>query len=109
MDFLKNLINLQNFHFSILKKENTNYIIIYNNQYYSIIKIKTKIKILNNNFIELSSDLSYVLVDCINKFLKQFYWCSFNKIKFTGKGYKIKKNTKQSIVLLFNRSHTTTL
>ena len=109
MDFLKNLINLQNFHFSILKKEHTNYIIVYNTHYYSIIKIKTKIRIINNNFIGLSSDLSRVVAECLNKFLKQFYLCNFNKIKFTGKGYKIKKNTKQSIVLLFNRSHTTTL
>lgn len=109
MDFLKNLINLQNFHFSILKKAGTNYIVIYNSHYYSIVKIKIKIKILNSNFIELGSGLSHVVIKSINEFLKQFYLCKFNKIKFTGKGYKIKKNTKQSIILLFNRSHTTTL
>ena len=101
------LINLQNFHFVILKKENINYIIIYNNNFYCIIKARKQIEILNNNFIRLNNDL--IVAYHINKFLKQFYLCNFTKIKFTGKGYKIKKNTKQSIVLLFNKSHTTTL
>ena len=45
----------------------------------------------------------------MNKFIKQFYLCNFTKIKFSGKGYKIKKNSKQSLILLFNRSHTTIL
>jgi len=109
MDLLKKLINLQNFQFSILKKGGISYIIVYNKNYYSIIKIKTKIEILNNNFIKLNSSLSRIITEPINKFLTQFFLCDFTKIKFTGKGYKIKKNTKQSIVLLFNRSHTTTL
>jgi hypothetical protein len=101
------LINLQNFHFVILKKENINYIIIYNNNFCCIIKTIKQIKILNNNFIKLNNNL--IVVDYLNTFLKQFYLCNFTKIKFTGKGYKIKKNTKQSIILLFNKSHTTTL
>jgi hypothetical protein len=45
----------------------------------------------------------------MEKFLKQFNLCNFSKIKFTGKGYKIKKNTKSSLVLLFNRAHTTVI
>jgi hypothetical protein len=108
MNFLKNLINLQNFQFSILKKGGINYVIIYNTNYYSIIRIKTSIKLINNKFIELNN-LSNIVITGINKFLNQFYLCNYTKIKFSGKGYKIKKNTKQSIILLFNRSHTTTL
>jgi len=33
--------------------------------------------------------------------------CDVTKIKFTGKGYKIKKNTKSSVIMLFNRAHMT--
>jgi len=108
MIFLKNLINLQNFNFSIIKKEKSTYLIIYNKNFYSIIKIRKGVKILNNLYLELIGGEARV-IKSINEFLKQFYLCNFTKIKFTGKGYKIKKNSKQSIVLLFNRSHTTTL
>jgi len=108
MIFLKNLINLQNFNFSIIKKEKSTYLIIYNKNFYSIIKIRKGVKILNNLYLELIGVEARV-IKSINEFLKQFYLCNFTKIKFTGKGYKIKKNSKQSIVLLFNRSHTTTL
>jgi hypothetical protein len=45
----------------------------------------------------------------LNFFIKQFNFFNFTKIKFTGKGYKIKKNSNKSVVLLFNRAHTTTL
>ena len=102
MIFLKNLINLQNFNFSLLKKENLTYLIIYNKNFYSIIRIRKKVKILNTLYLELIG-IEATIIKSINEFLNQFYLCNFTKIKFTGKGYKIKKNSKQSIVLLFNR------
>ena len=41
--------------------------------------------------------------------MKQFYLYAFCKLKFAGKGYKIKKNNISNIMLLFNRSHITNL
>ena len=108
MGFIANIINLQNFNFSVLKKDSVTYLIIYNNNFYSIIRMRKKIKILNNLYLELIG-VNTKTIKLIDSFLKQFYQCNFTKIKFTGKGYKIKKNSKQSIILLFNRSHTTTL
>lgn len=102
------LINVQAFNTSIFKKKTGLYMYIYNNNYYCIIKVLKPIQIINNTFIKIT-DGSEKIQNKINFFLKQFYICSFTKIKFTGKGYKIKKNKPQGLVMLFNRSHTTTL
>jgi hypothetical protein len=104
------VINLQNFNTSILKRNNSLYLYSYNTTYYCLIKLSanTKVKLLNNTSIEIQKN--YKIFDrSINMYLKQFYVCDFTKIKFTGKGYKIKKNSKKSIILLFNRAHMTVL
>ena len=105
-----NSLNLENFNLSIFKKKELTYLYIYNTNYYILIKIsKTfKIKIRTKNLLELlkltnNKELSF------RGFIKQFHLCEFTKIKFTGKGYKIKKNTKYSLILLFNRAHITTI
>lgn len=102
-------INIQGFNLSIFKKTNKGfYLYIYNHNYYCVITIFKKVSILNTYFVEVDNDSTNTAIK-INLFLKQFYLCNFTKIKFTGKGYKIKKNTKQSLIMLFNKSHTTTL
>ena len=104
------IINLQNFNTSVLKKKNSLYLYSYTNTYYCLIKISTdtKVKLLNSTTMEVQKN--HKIFDfSINKYLKQFYICNFTKVKFTGKGYKIKKNSNKSIILLFNRAHITIL
>lgn len=106
----ENILNLENYNLSIFKKESSIYLYLYNNNYYILLKIskQTKIKLITKNLIELSNTNTNKKLS-IKNFIKQFYLCEYTKIKFAGKGYKIKKNTKNSFVLLFNRAHTTTI
>ena len=103
-------LNLQNFNLSVFKKNILIYLYIYNSSYYCFFKINknTKIKIKNKQIIEIYNQQKQKLNN-INFFIKQFALCDSSKIKFAGKGYKIKKNSKESLILLFNRSHTTTM
>lgn len=104
------IVNIQNLNVSVFRKKGNNYLYIYNTNYYSIIKANQNIKIINNTFICLgSSESTTPHKGGLGTFLKQFYICEYVKIKFSGKGYKIKKNSQQSLVLLFNRSHTTVI
>ena len=101
-------LNLQGFNISIFKKKNEIYLYIYNNNYYCFLKISKNIKIkLETNTLVGFYCKTQINTIKIENFLKQFNLCNFSKIKFTGKGYKIKKNSKSSLILLFNRAHTT--
>lgn len=106
-----NTINLENFKVSIFKSKKHIHLYIYNNTYYCMFKVADKLKISfkTNKKIEIKTQSNLCLITKLNLFLKQFYFYEFTKIKFTGKGYKIKKNSNRSMVLLFNRAHTTTL
>jgi hypothetical protein len=108
--YFTNILNLQNFDLSIFKKNILIYLYIYNVNYYCFFKInkEVKIKIKNKQVIEIYNQKQKNL-NSINTFIRQFALCDSSKIKFTGKGYKIKKNSKESLILLFNRSHTTTM
>lgn len=102
-------INIQGFGLSIFKKSNDRfYLYIHNSNYYCVVMISKKISLINSYVVEINNE-NPKIVNKINLFLRQFYLCNFTKVKFTGKGYKIKKNTNQSLVMLFNKSHTTTL
>lgn len=109
----KESIFLKNYNLSIFKKNQHIYVYIYNTQYYCILKIPSNIKI----FLEKTKKFTLIyknpqinnIYNSINSFLKQFFLYEYTKIKFTGKGYKIKKNTNKSLILLFNRSHITIL
>ncbi len=106
-----NTISLSNFKISIFLSKKCIYLYIYNKTYHCMIKINRNLKInlKDNKTIEIKKKDSEGIIKTLNLFLKQFYFYEFTKIKFTGKGYKIKKNTSKSMVLLFNRAHTTTL
>lgn len=97
-------VYLYNCNYSIIKKNNFSYLYVYNYNYKCIIKVKSNIKILNR--LSLIININGV-GNVIDKFIKQFYLSNVVKIKFTGKGYKIKKNTSNNIQLLFNRAHIT--
>lgn len=104
------VLNLHGFNISIFKKNKLIYLYIYNNIYYSFIKIPQKIKLkLKTRLILEINDKQPVELTRVKTFLRQFTKCESLKIKFTGKGYKIKKNSKNSLMLLFNRSHITTI
>lgn len=104
------VLNLHGFNISVFKRNVLLYLYIYNNLYYCFIKIPqtTKIKLKTKLILEISNK-NLIKIDQLKVFLKQFLLCESTKIRFTGKGYKIKKNTKNSLMLLFNRSHITTL
>ena len=72
---------------------------------------KTKLVLINSNKLSIKYSINYSkkLQKDIDYFLMQFNLSKFTKIKFSGKGYKIKKNSINSIVLLFNRAHITKL
>jgi hypothetical protein len=104
-------LNLHNFDLSIFKKSTLTYLYLYNINYCCFLKISksVKIRITGRQTIELYNNNNKNELKLISFFIKQFNLCNSSKIKFTGKGYKIKKNSKESLILLFNRSHTTTL
>lgn len=99
-----------NLNYSIIAKNKINNIYIYNNIYYFSITLKQNklfinrntntIKILDFKFNSLNELLNYELKNFL------FSWDNiyFNKIKFTGKGFKFKKK-ENNLFLFFNRAH----
>nr|QBI37884.1 Ymf60 [Tetrahymena rostrata]QGS65261.1 Ymf60 [Tetrahymena rostrata] len=101
-----------NINYLILKnKENMcNFIYLYNEDYYFSINAYNNIVFVNkdSNTIKIQNIVNNANTNVfnqeINKFL--FSWDSifFNKIKFTGKGFKLKKKS-ENLFLFFNRAH----
>lgn len=82
------------------------YVYIYENNY-SII-IKHECKDLKKIFLEINNHEVTFNKNILIRFLNQIVIYSYIKIKFTGKGYKIRKFNK-SAKLMFNRAHRTIL
>lgn len=101
-----------NINYTIIKNENlnTNFIYLYNDDYFFCINtINSNIcvnedanilKIINLDF----NDKNRLFNNEINKFLFSWDYMFFNKIKFTGKGFKFKKK-ETNLFLFFNRAH----
>ena len=100
--------------YTILCDIDYTYLYFYNKNYILCIRaIKQSIKVsINNqyflNFFFLNFNLNYQIPNLekkLNNTIKQF--CIYNnlKIKFTGKGYKIKKVSTNSFIFVFNRAH----
>ena len=104
----KEIIPINNHSLSIFNKKKYVYVYVYNNTFCCFLKFSKnlKIKLKTSKTLEVVSVCKNNVFK-IRKYLQQFLWCNFVKIKFTGKGYKIKKNNKKSIILLFNRAHIT--
>lgn len=103
-----NLIVLEN------KKNRNDLTIILYNKLYSITLVnnKKKIKIdLESYSIKINNDINYnnnLNFKQMNKFFKTFELYFFIKIKFKGKGFKIKFNKKLKIIkFYFGKSHMT--
>lgn len=104
------LLDIHVFSISIFKRDKLIYLYIYNNNYCCLIRVpqNTKIRLKVKSAIEIyNKNLGNIIK--LKCFIKQFTLCDKSKIRFAGKGYKIKKNTKNSIILLFNRSHITNI
>jgi ribosomal protein L6P/L9E len=89
------------------KNEKTVHVFVYNNVMFLKLKINTKRLFLNketNNikllFNSCGND-SIFMNNTINKFLKELYTYHFIKIKFKGKGYKIKILRKRKMIQFF--------
>ena len=106
-------ISLTNFNYSLIKDNCFLSAYIYSNINYIILKCKYNNKYPNmhtygSNSLVLETKDIFVKKDFEKKsrqFLKQFLLYHTYKIKFAGKGYKIKKPTKKSFFFLFNKSH----
>ena len=108
IDNNKTQIQPNNFNFSLFKKKNTFWLYLYNNKYSIILKLKLKnLKIISSQAILLKNQIKNKTT--LHNYIKQINNYMFVKIKFTGKGYKIKKNNNKNMVLLFNRAHITNL
>ncbi len=102
--------DLHNFNLSVFKRGIIIYIYIYNKNYCCLLKINFKNKITINFKNKITINFKNKIGEGLNLikfFLLQFDKCDLVKIKFTGKGYKIKKNSQESLILLFNKSHPT--
>ena len=105
-------ICLYNYNFILIKK-NKNYIYIYNNIFYftiithalTFIEENSNSVIIDNFDSKKKKELEKKI---INNFIKNLNLYFFQKIKFNGKGYKIKKK-KKSIKFFFGKSHLTTI
>lgn len=102
--------------FILLKKKNKKIIYIYNKMHYFFLYLPINFAIFFNkycNSLTLIITNYNVNIKVIEKILNTllFTWNSFlfKKIKFSGKGYKIKKSKKSKINFFFNRAHRCTL
>jgi len=110
-------LNVVDFQISIVKEDQKYWLMIFNKNYLCLLLLKsnnanntTKICIVNKMLIFkniYTGDNACYIGLKLEKFIEQFSICNFTKIKFSGKGYKIKKNSANSFKLLFNRSHIT--
>ena len=97
----------------VLKNNSSLLLYLYSKNYYCIFTIYKKsiitIKVdrilgVDNVLLKFKQLESQKKFDC---FIKQFNVYNYFKIKFAGKGYKIKKYPNKGINLIFNRAHRT--
>ena len=105
---LRNIYLPVMFNFLCLKTKNekTAHIFVYNNVMFLKLKINTKNLFLdkNTNNIKLlfnNCGDSVFMNNTINKFLRELYTYHYVKIKFKGKGYKIRLLRKRKMIQFF--------
>lgn len=106
-------LSLFNFNFLLINKKKNKKIYIYNNNLYFYINNNFNLKIKKNSnsiIINNFKTKERILIEkkLIENFIKSWSAFFFQKIKFTGKGYKIKKK-KKSIKFFFGKSHMTNI
>lgn len=109
-------IYLGNFNRSIFRENRNLYVYLYSNYMFSILKISesSRVYILDNNCVGIETTEVFIsqknsvkIENSILDFLAQLQFYKNFKIKFSGKGYKLKKTSKNSSNLMFNRAHIT--
>lgn len=104
---------LKTHNYSVFKNRTIYYIYIYNKYFYFIIKINpcVQLRIISSKRFGLRQNLSTDLdgLGNLGKYIEQFDRYKYTKIKFAGKGYKIRKRSFHSMVLVFNKAHITTI
>ena len=95
---IKQYINLLvNKQFFILKNKQ---------QQYLFINSTIILKITKNSFFDKElNTLVYNTTVAAAAFIKNIWYYAFSKIKFTGKGFKVKKTKKQNLNFFFYHSH----
>ncbi len=108
------IVFMFNLRYILLQDNKHLYVYVYNKNYvlcFRIFKRTTTINVCNQYFLKLNLsrfkclEQNFQLEYIFNNILKQFCIYESLKIKFTGKGYKIKKVSTNSIVFVFNRAH----
>jgi len=99
---------------SIIKKNKKNKIYIYNKNFYFLFILDNNTKYFLEKYAKyliiffLKNNLTAPILNAyLNKLFYSWNNYFFKKIKFSGKGYKIKKSKKKNIKLHFNRAHFT--
>jgi len=105
---------LKNQNYSVFKNKTTYHIYVYNIYFFFLIKLSntTRLKIISNKQFEISQNNLKKSLDCFyqfDRYIEQFDRYMYAKIKFAGKGYKIRKRNYHSITLVFNKAHITTI
>lgn len=111
---VKNKIQIQlcNLQFSLFKNKKFTWIYLYNKNYLIFLKTNNNInvlKVVSSQLILIKSKFICTNNEYFQKYVKQINNYYFTKIKFAGKGYKIKKNNVKNMLLLFNRAHITNI
>lgn len=102
---------LKTHNYSVFKNKNIYHIYIYNNHFFFIFKINpcVQLKIVSSKRFKIRQTLSTNTTpfEDLDKYIDQFDRYKYTKIKFAGKGYKIRKRSLHSMVLVFNKAHMT--
>lgn len=114
---MENKIQIQtnNLKFSLFNIKNFTWLYLYNDKYSIFLKTNSqnKLSVLSSQTIVIENryknSIFFFKKTILYKYIKQISSFNFIKIKFSGKGYKIKKNNKNNLMLLFNRAHITHL
>ena len=104
----------KDFNLSIFKKKKTFFVYIYHKNFFFLIKISSddKLELKNQKYFLIKTNFlkkKNFSNSFFCKFTNQFWLYQFSKIKFSGKGYKIKKNQQNNLKFLFNKSHLTNI
>jgi len=110
-------IYLGNFNVCIAKEDCFLYIYLHTGHVFGSIKIheSNPVYMLDNNYVgveirgeDVTSQQDITIIEeNVLDFLKQLHSYKNFKIKLAGKGYKLKKTSKNSANLMFNRAHIT--
>ena len=99
--------------------KNLFYVLMYNKKYSILLRTNqtgcdrsNSLVLKNDFFLDFKTDFKCNVEvqkygKLVNFVIKQFVMYSIKKIKFLGKGYKLKKISTHSINFVFNRSHKT--